>query len=85
MLVIRRRVGETLLISDNIEIEILALTQSQVKLGIRAPQNVLILRKEMRLTHDQNREASRLDSLESIAVLVKTLRRAVPSNGPSGV
>ncbi len=82
MLVIRRRVGETLLISDNIEIEILALTQSQVKLGIRAPQDVLILRKEMRLTHDQNQEASRMGSLESIAGLVKILRGETPADSP---
>jgi carbon storage regulator len=76
MLVIRRRAGDSLLIGDNVEIEILALTQSYVKLGIRAPLDVPILRKEIRLTHEQNRQASGLPSLDSISDLVKLLRQA---------
>jgi carbon storage regulator len=68
--------GEALLISDDIEIEILALTQSHVKLGIRAPQNVLILRKEVRLTHTENQAASGLASLDSISSLVRILRQS---------
>ena len=76
MLVIRRRAGESLLIGDDIEIEILSLTQGQVKLGIRAPQQIPILRKEIRLTYEQNREASSLASLDSVADLVKALRQS---------
>ena len=75
MLVIRRRAGESLLISEEVEIEILALTQNYVKLGIRAPQSVPILRKEIRLTHEQNMEASSLTSLDAIAGLVEILRK----------
>ena len=75
MLVIRRRAGESLLIGDNVEIEILALTQSYVKLGIRAPQSVLILRKEIRQTYDQNLAASNLSSLEAVSGLVEFLRK----------
>ncbi len=75
MLVIRRRTGDSILIGEDIEIEILALTQAYVKLGIRAPKNVPILRKEIRLTHEQNQEASRLSSLDSISGLVKLLRQ----------
>ncbi len=75
MLVIRRRAGESLLIGDNIEIEILALTQNHVKLGIRAPQEVTVLRKEVRLTHEHNREAAELPSLERISGLANFLRQ----------
>jgi carbon storage regulator len=74
MLVIRRRVGESLLIGDDIEVEILGLTQGQVKLGIRAPKTVPILRKEVRLAEDQNREAAELGSLNSLANLLRILR-----------
>jgi carbon storage regulator len=86
MLVIRRRAGESLLIGENIEIEILSLTPSQVKLGIRAPQDVPILRKEIQLTNDQNRQAACLVSLESITDLVKILRQAgtISSRNPAG-
>ena len=41
MLVIRRRSGESLLVGDNVEIEILEVSGGQVKLGIRAPRDVL--------------------------------------------
>jgi carbon storage regulator len=75
MLVIRRRAGESVLIGDDVEIEILASTQSCVKLGIRAPQSVPILRKEIRLTHEQNLEASKLTSLDAITGLVEILRK----------
>jgi carbon storage regulator len=75
MLVIRRRAGESLLIAEDIEIEILGLTQSHVKLGIRAPKTVTILRKEVRLAADQNREAAGLVSVESLSNLLKILRK----------
>jgi carbon storage regulator len=42
------------MIGDDIEIEILDATHSQVKLGIRAPKSVTVLRKEIRLTREQN-------------------------------
>lgn len=86
MLVIRRRAGESLLIGGDIEIEILSLTQNQVKLGIRAPQDVPILRKEVGLTNDQNREAAAFASLDAISGLVKILRQTgtISSNNPGG-
>ena len=63
MLVIRRRAGETLLIGDAITIEILEIGPTQVKLGIQAPREVTILRKEVQLTRDQNRAAAGLARL----------------------
>ena len=80
MLVIRRRAGESLLIGDNVEIEILALTQSYVKLGIRAPQSVPILRKEIRQSRDQNLAASNLSSLDAVTGLVEILRKKDSEN-----
>ena len=62
MLVIRRRAGESLVIAGNIEIEVLALTHNQVKLGIRAPKSVPVLRKEIVLTSEQNVAAAQLPS-----------------------
>jgi carbon storage regulator len=58
MLVISRRAGESLFIGDEIEIELLEISPSQVKLGIRAPRQVRVLRKEIRVTAEQNRAAS---------------------------
>jgi carbon storage regulator len=67
--VIRRRPGESVLIGDGIELEILDCGHSHVKLGIRAPRDVVILRKEVRIAGEQNREAAREVPAEQIARL----------------
>jgi carbon storage regulator len=58
MLVIRRRAGESFRIGDEIEIEILESSGGQVKIGIRAPREVPVLRNEVFLTNQQNRSAA---------------------------
>jgi carbon storage regulator len=79
MLVIRRRAGETLLIGDDVEIEILETGSSQVKLGIRAPKEVLVLRKEIQITAEQNREASKQKSGAAVDSLLESLKKRAPS------
>jgi carbon storage regulator len=74
MLVIRRRAGESLVIGEDIEIEILECTPSQVKLGIRAPKEIVVLRKEICLAREQNRAAARDVSPGAIGRLLDTLR-----------
>ena len=59
MLVIRRRVGETLLIGDDVEVEVLESGGTQVKLGIRAPRSIGVVRKEIRVVGEQNQVAAR--------------------------
>lgn len=73
MLVIRRRQGETLLIGDNVEVEVLELGAGQVKLGIRAPRQVPILRKEVRITSMQNRAALQAAQPGAVAALSRIL------------
>ena len=76
MLVIRRRPGECVLIGDEVEVEILEATSSQVKLGIRAPRSVTVLRKEIRLTLEQNREAARKILPGAVERLCTSLKKA---------
>jgi carbon storage regulator len=75
MLVIRRRSGESVLIGGNVELEILEISSSQVKLGIRAPQEVTVMRKEIYLTTQQNRTASRAVPHAAVAQLLGTLKK----------
>jgi carbon storage regulator len=73
MLVMRRRAGESLLIGDDIEIEILDVGPTRVKLGIVAPPNRAITRKEVVLTRSENLTASRNASPETVAWLSRKL------------
>ena len=80
MLLIRRRAGESILIGEDIEIQVIDVTPSRVKLGIIAPRSVPVLRKEIRLSAEQNRAASASLTPETIASLVNRLRQASSSH-----
>jgi carbon storage regulator len=47
MLVLTRRAGESIMIDDQIELKILKIRGSQVHLGIEAPRNAVVHRKEV--------------------------------------
>ena len=47
MLILTRRLGETILIGDDIEVTIVAIEPNQVRVGIDAPRDVKILREEL--------------------------------------
>lgn len=57
MLVIRRRAGETLVVDGVVEVTVLEITPSRVKLGIEAPATIVVARKEVVLTAEQNRKS----------------------------
>lgn len=47
MLALTRKKGDSVVIGDNIEIVVLGIQGEQVKLGIKAPRNVTVHRKEI--------------------------------------
>lgn len=47
MLALSRRKGESIIINDNIELVVISISKEQVKLGIKAPKNIPIYRKEI--------------------------------------
>ncbi len=73
MLVLKRRAGESFRIGEDVEIEILDLTPTRVKLGISAPDHIPVVRKEVYLTVEQNREASGGVNAGAIAMLAGRL------------
>ncbi|GIO67582.1 carbon storage regulator CsrA [Paenibacillus sp. JTLBN-2024] len=59
MLVLSRKRGESILINNEIEIFVASVDGESVKLGIKAPESVVILRKELvDEVKESNREAS---------------------------
>jgi len=49
MLVLSRKMNETIIIADNIRVTVVSIRGSQVRLGIEAPAQVGICREELRL------------------------------------
>jgi carbon storage regulator len=47
MLVLTRRVGESILIGDDVVVTVLELSRDQVRIGIRAPRSVTVHREEV--------------------------------------
>lgn len=47
MLILTRRVGETIIIEDDIKVTVLAIKGNQVRLGIDAPEEVSVHREEI--------------------------------------
>jgi len=69
MLIITRKKGESLMIGDDIEITISKIEDGSVKIGIQAPKEVNILRKELlEEVRNENKSAANinLDLLKNI-------------------
>ncbi len=47
MLVLARKVGQSIVISDDIEITVIEVRGEQVRLGINAPKTIAVHRKEL--------------------------------------
>ena len=59
MLILTRKVGEAVSIGDDIQISVVEIKGTQVKLGIRAPKNIGVHREEIYLKiQEENRRAA---------------------------
>ncbi|WP_010278705.1 carbon storage regulator CsrA [Paenibacillus senegalensis] len=61
MLVLTRKPGEAIMIGDDIELVVIAAEGDQIKLGIRAPKQIDIYRKEIyQMIQESNQEAAQI-------------------------
>lgn len=67
MLALSRKKNEAIVINNNIEITVLEVKGDQVKIGISAPKEVSIYRKEVYLQiQDANKEAVSVEGMEAL-------------------
>ena len=55
MLILTRRVGETLMVGDEVTVTVLGVKGNQVRIGVNAPKEVAVHREEIydRIKHEQ--------------------------------
>ncbi len=62
MLVLTRKVHQSIVIGDEVEVVVLEVRGEQVRLGIRAPKNVAVHRKEIyEQIHEENVESTKVN------------------------
>ena len=74
MLVVRRRAGEGIVVAGEIAIEVIEISRTRVKLGISAPREVPVLRRETVALRDENRHAASLVSERGHEAVEQVLR-----------
>jgi carbon storage regulator len=78
MLMMSRRTGETILIGDSIEIVISHIGRNRVRVGIRAPREMPVIAREVKLVGDENRAAAAGPPASALGSLIAKLQRPAP-------
>lgn len=79
MLILTRKAGEAVAIGDDIQISVVEIKGTQVKLGIRAPKNIEVHREEIYLKiQEENRRAALVsrDSLGAAQELIQVKKNS---------
>lgn len=71
MLALSRKKNEALVINNNVEITVLDIKGDQVKIGISAPKNVPVYRKEVYVQIQEANKESMSNDLSALAEFLK--------------
>lgn len=72
MLALARKINESIIINDNIEITVLEVKGDQIKIGIDAPKSVPVYRKELYVQiQEANTEAANTASPQALSEFLK--------------
>ncbi len=62
MLILTRRVGETLMVGDDVTVTVLGVKGNQVRIGVNAPKDVSVHREEIYLRIQEEAESNEASS-----------------------
>lgn len=62
MLILTRRVGETLMVGDDVTVTVLGVKGNQVRIGVNAPKDLSVHREEIYLRIQQENEPNEAQS-----------------------
>ncbi len=74
MLVLSRRIGESVVIGDNVTITVLDVRGDVVRIGIEAPRSVAVNRAELLAELESSNQAAASPSEDAVASLAEALR-----------
>lgn len=76
MLILARKLNESIMIGDEVEVIVIEMKGDQVKLGIRAPRNVAVHRSEVyQEIRDQNTQAAQTPAPESLDTIANLFNK----------
>ncbi len=73
MLVLTRKSNQSIMIGDDIEVSVLAIMGEKVRIGIQAPRDVPVFRKEVYLEIQQERVSSAKDARDEVDAALRGL------------
>lgn len=84
MLILTRKMGESIRIGDDIAISVIDIRGNQVRLGIEAPRNVVVHRQEVyALIQEQNEQAAKASRNDKALIQnIWQARKGAPSPDP---
>jgi carbon storage regulator len=67
MLVLTRKTNQSIMIGDDIEVSVLAVSRDKIRLGITAPRDVPVFRKEVYLSIKGERDEDKPDAGDAVS------------------
>jgi carbon storage regulator len=78
MLVLTRKSNQSIMIGDDIEVSVLAIMGEKVRIGIQAPRDVPVFRKEVYLEIQQERSEDTKGAREEVDAALRGLGEDTP-------